>query len=201
MHTGLYVRVCDPVFIESKIGLAFFPANQSSTAGNMLEQRNLLMILQATCESRNRCSGLRVDVVLERVRLSWDDHRDRLHQVLEWSISHSYCDSTCGHLDGVQLKQPEDFTGVDIDPPLGQHSKALLRSARDELTEVTHPRSLFDDLVVPHVAVPLARHVDHLRVRVIVRRKHSAGRVDCLDLQGLLQVLLAPDSILSVRVF
>ena len=197
MHTGLYVRVCDPVFIESKIGLAFFPANQSSAAGYMLDHWNLLMILQATCESRNRCSGLRVDVVLERVRLSWDDHRDRLDQVLEKSMSQSYCDST-DHLDGVQLEQPEDFTGVDVDSPLGQHSKALLRSARDELTEVADPRSLLHDLVVPHVAVPLACHVDHLGVRVIVGREHSAGGVDCLDLQGLLQVILAPDSILSV---
>ena len=200
MHTGLYVRVCDPVFIESKIGLAFFPANQSSAAGHMLDHRNLLMIFSATCESRNRCSGLRVDVVLERVRLSWHDHRDRLHQVLEWSMSHNYCDST-DHLDGVQLEQPEDLTGVDVDSPLGQHSKALLRGARDELTEVADPGGLFHHLVVPHVAVPLARHVDHLRVRVIVGRKHSAGRVDCFDLQGLLQVMLAPDSILSVRVF
>ena len=128
MHTGLYVRVCDPVFIESKIGLAFFPANQSSAADNMLDHRNLLMIVQATCEGRNRCSGLRVDVVLERVRLSWDDHRDRLHQVLEYSMSHSYCDSK-DHLDGMQLEQPEDFTGVDVDSPLGEHSKTLLRSA------------------------------------------------------------------------
>ena len=200
MLTGLYVRVCDPVFIESKIGLAFFPANQSSAAGYMLDHRNLMMILQATCESRNGCSGLSVDVVLERVRLSWDDHRDRLHQVLEYSMSHSYSDGT-DHLDGMQLEQPEDLTGVDVDSPLGEHSKALLRSARDELTEVADPGGLFHDLVVPHVAVALARHVDHLRVRIIVGRKHSAGRVDRLDLQGLLQVLLAPDSILSVRVF
>ena len=35
-QTGLYVRVCDPVFIESKTGLAFFPENQSSAEKMLL---------------------------------------------------------------------------------------------------------------------------------------------------------------------
>ena len=35
-----------------------------------------------TCERWDGCSGLGVNVVLESVRLSWNNHRDRLHQVL-----------------------------------------------------------------------------------------------------------------------
>ena len=100
----------------------------------------------------------------------------------------------------MQLVESEDLAGIDIDASLWEHPKTLLRCPRDELAEVANPRSLFHHLVVPHVSVSLSRHVDHPRVRVKVGHKHSARRVNVLDLQGLRQVLLTPDCVLPVRV-
>ena len=105
------------------------------------------------------------------------------------------------HLGSMQLVEPKDLAGIDIDASLGQHPKALLRCPRDKLAEEANPRSLVHHLVVSHVPIPLSRHIDHPRVRVKVGHKHSAGGVNVLSLQGLLQVLLTPDSVLPVRVF
>ena len=48
----------------------------------ILHQQCMLSVFIVTCERWDGCSGLGVNVVLESVRLSWNNHRDRLHQVL-----------------------------------------------------------------------------------------------------------------------
>ena len=101
----------------------------------------------------------------------------------------------------MQLEEPKNLADVNVDAPLGQHSKALLRCSRDELTEVADPRSLVHHLIVSHVPISLSRHIDHPGVGVKVGHQHPTGGVNVLNLQGLLQVLLAPHRILPVRVF
>ena len=98
----------------------------------------------------------------------------------------------------MQFEEPKDFAGIDIDPPLWQHSKTLLRRPRYELAEVANPRGLVHHLVVPHVSITLSSQIDHASVRVKVGHEDPTGGVNVLNLEGLLQVLLAPDCVLPV---
>ena len=101
----------------------------------------------------------------------------------------------------MQLEEPEDLAGIDIDSPLWQNSKTLLRRPRYELAEVANPRGLVHHLVVPHISITLSSQKDHAGVWVKVGHEDPTGGVNVLNLEGLLQVLLTPDCVLPVRVF
>ena len=75
----------------------------------------------------------------------------------------------------MELVEAEYLAPRRVATSLREDSEAALRRPRDELVEVARPRRLVDDLVEPHVAVALARHVDHPRVVVVVGEEDACA--------------------------